>query len=87
PFSVRFGYEEEDLKSFRRALKESRIIIDNMLDFENVIIQHRGIDPELFRRSGEFLMFRAALSDRLDVLDKFCTYPYMLPPLKIGKVE
>ena len=81
PFSVRFGYREPDPDGFKRDLKQARAILGDLLDFELAIIDRTGTDPQQFRRGGNFLMLRAAMTDRLDVLDDPGTYPHMLKPL------
>ena len=84
PFSVRFGYIEEDLVGFKRDLQEIRPLLDEMFDFEKKIAQESKVDLELFMKSGSYRYFRAGLLDRWKVLNEFNDYPYMITPLKIN---
>ena len=84
PFSVRFGYIEEDLAGFKRDLQEIRLLLDEMFDFEKKIAQESKVDLELFMKSGSYRFFRAGLLDRWKVLNEFNDYPHMLTPLKIN---
>ena len=83
PFSVRFGYAEDDPDTFSTSLSEARAILHEPLQFEQKIIEQTNADPDLFCKRGDYLMLRAALGDRLDVLDELGTYPHMLTPLTI----
>lgn len=83
PFNVRFGYCQADPQGLKANLKEARHMLGGLLDFEKAIIEKTGSDPHQFLQNGDSLMFRAALNDRLDVLDEFGTYPNMLIPLDI----
>ncbi len=83
PFNVRFGYCQADPDGFKENLKEARSMLEGLLDFEKAIIERTGSDPQQYLRSGDALMFRAALTDRFDVVDEFGTYPHMLTPLDI----
>jgi hypothetical protein len=84
PFSVRFGYIEEDLVGFKRDLQQIRPLLDEMFDFEKKMAQESKVDLELFTRSGSYRYFRAGLVDRWKVLNEFNNYPHMLTPLKIN---
>ena len=84
PFSVRFGYVEEDLAGFRKDLKEIGPLLDELFDFEEKLIQTTNSDPETFKGSGSYLYLRAGLRDRWNVLDEHNDYPHMLKPLKIN---
>jgi len=64
-------------------VKEARSMLEGLLDFEKAILERTGSDPQQYLRSGDALMFRAALTDRFDVVDEFGTYPHMLTPLDI----
>ena len=81
PFSVRFGYQEPDPGQFKKDLKETRPLLDDMLDFEKVMADRSNIDHAQFKRNGAYLLFHAALQDRWDVLDELGDYPHMLSPL------
>lgn len=83
PFSVRFGYREENQAEFKSSLKQARGLLSGLLDFEKKIIEQSGLNSDRLRQSEDFLTFRAALTDRLDVLEAFGTYPHMLAPLRI----
>jgi len=83
PFSVRFGYREPDPAGFDRDLKEVRPLFDDLLDFEKVMSERAGTDPGQFKRSGSYLLLRAAFRDRWEVLSELKDYPHMLMPLEI----
>jgi len=83
PFSVRFGYAEEDLAGFKKDLKEIDPLLDELFDFEEKLIQTTNSDLETFKKSGSYLYLRAGLRDRWNVLDEHNDYPHMLKPLQI----
>ena len=83
PFSVRFGYVEEDLSGFRRDLLEVKPMLDDMFDFEKRIASDSNIDLDVYKKSVSYLYLRAGLLDRWKVLNEFSDYPHMLTPLKI----
>ena len=83
PFSVRFGYREPDPVTFEKDLKAIRPLFDELLDFETVMSEKSKIDPAQFKRTGAYLLLRASLIDRWDVLNEFKDYPHLLSPLKI----
>jgi tetratricopeptide (TPR) repeat protein len=85
PFSVRFGYREPDPVAFKKNLREIRPLLDDMLDFERAMSKNSGIDPTQFKRNGAYMLLRASLLDRWDVLEEFGDYPNMLTPLAIGR--
>ena len=82
PFSALYGYrEEESADCFRDRLEKARQSLKGLLDFERKILDETGLLPQKFQQSEDYLMFRAILSDRLDVLEEFGTYPHMIKPL------
>ncbi len=83
PFSVRFGYAEENLKQFKNDLLAIRPMLDQMFDFERKIAQHTKMNTEKFMKSGSYLYLRSGMIERWNTLNKFHTYPNMLTPLKI----
>jgi hypothetical protein len=83
PFSVRFGYVEEDLSGFRRDLLEVKPMLDDMFDFEKRTVSDSNIDVDVYRKSVYCLYLRAGLLDRWKVLNEFSDYPHMLTPLKV----
>ena len=85
PFSVLFGYRENDQDQFNRDLKQTRIVLAGLLDCEKKIIEQTGADEIKFHKHADYLLLRAALTDRLDVLEEFGTYPHMLKPLDIER--
>lgn len=85
PFNVQFNYSDANSERFAENLKEARKSISGLLDFEKSIVENKQLDPDQFQRSGDYLMLRAVLSDRLDVLDELGTYPHMLKPLDVKK--
>ena len=83
PFSVRFGYVEENLKKFKTDLKAIRPMIDEMFDFEKRIVEAQAMDPAQFMRSGSYCYLRAGMVDRWNTLVRFSTYPNMFRALRI----
>ena len=84
PFSVHFGYTQENLEKFKSDLLTIRPMLDQMFNFEKKIAQHEKIDIEMFMRSGPYLFLRSGMIERWNTLNKFHTYPNMLTPLKIN---
>ena len=84
PFSVRFGYTEENLEKFKDDLQAIRPMLDQMFDFEKKIVQNKKIDEESFVKSGPYLYLRSGLIERWNTLNNFHTYHNMLTPLKIN---
>ena len=83
PFSVRFGYAEENLEQFKNDLLSIRPMLDQMFDFEKKITQNTKMNTEKFMKSGSYLYLRSGMIERWNTLNKFHTYPNMLTPLKI----
>jgi hypothetical protein len=83
PFSVRFGYREENEEQFKSDLTTVRPMLDSLFDFEKAIVVETESDPEQFMKSGSYLYLRSGLIERWDTLNKFGTYPNMIRPLKI----
>jgi Flp pilus assembly protein TadD len=84
PFSVRFGYAEENLEKFKKDLLAIRPMLDQMFDFEKKITQDIKVSTEKFMKSGPYLYLRSGMIERWNTLSKFNTYPKMLAPLKIN---
>ena len=84
PFSVRFGYTEENLDQFKNDLRTIRPMINQMFDFEKKIIQETQMNREIFMKSGPYLFLRSGMIERWNTLNKFYTYHNMLSPLKIS---
>ncbi|WP_443637486.1 tetratricopeptide repeat protein [Candidatus Njordibacter sp. Uisw_058] len=83
PFSVRFGYIEENVKQFKIDLQAIRPMLNRMFDFEITIMERTQLDSEQFMKSGSYLYLRSGLIERWNVLAEFNTYPNMIKPLKI----
>ena len=83
PFSVRFGYVEENAEQFEIDLQTIRPMLDEMFDFEKTIVELTHADPEQFMKSGLYLYLRSALIERWDILKEHGTYPNMIKPLNI----
>ena len=83
PFSVRFGYVQENAKQFEADLQKVRPMLDNMFDFEKTIAERTKVEAQAFMSTGAFLRLRAGLIDRWNVLDQHHTYPNMITPLLI----
>ncbi len=84
PFSVRFGYAEENLEQFKKDLLAIRPMLDQMFDFEKKITQNTKMNTEKFIKSGSYLYLRSGMIERWNTLKKFHTYPNMLTPLKVN---
>ena len=84
PFSVRFGYQKENLFQFKNNLLKIRPMLDQLFDFERNIIYKTKVNSEQFKNSEMYLYLRTKLIERWRVLKKnFHTYPNMLKPLRI----
>ena len=83
PFSVRFGYVEENLEQFKADLQAVRPMLDQMFDFEKTVVKKAHADPILFAQGDAYLYFRSCLTKCWDVLNEFKTYPNMIQALKI----
>jgi tetratricopeptide (TPR) repeat protein len=83
PFSVRFGYIEENLIGFKEDLKAIKSLLDEPFGFQEKLGENLSQDLDTITRSGSALYFRAALHDRWAVLNEFNDYPHMLKPLVI----
>ena len=83
PFSVRFGYVEENAEQFEIDLQAIRPMLDDMFDFEKALAEQTHVDPEQFMKSGSYLYLRSGLIERWDILKEFGTYPNMIKPLNI----
>jgi tetratricopeptide (TPR) repeat protein len=86
PFSVRFGYVDENLEQFKINLQKIKPMFDKMFDFEKQIVEKTNTDPEKFMKSGPFLYLRSCLIERWNTLNEFGTYPNMIKPLRLSKV-
>jgi len=84
PFSVRFGYAEENLEKFKNDLQTIKPMLTQMFDFEKKITQDTQVSTEKFMKSGPYLYLRSGMIERWNTLNKFNTYPKMLSPLKIS---
>jgi len=84
PFSMCFGYVEEDLEQFKVDLKMIRPMLDKMFGFEKTLVERTQADVEQFMKSGSYLYLRSGLIDRWNVLSEFHTYPHMIKPLNIN---
>jgi tetratricopeptide (TPR) repeat protein len=85
PFSVRFGYAEQNLEQFKVDLQAIRPMLDKMFGFEIKMAQRMHKDAEQFMKSGYYLYLRSGLIDRWNMLAKWHTYPNMIKPLKINQ--
>jgi tetratricopeptide (TPR) repeat protein len=83
PFSVRFGYVEENVEQFEIDLQTIRPMLDEMFDFEKMIVEQTHVDQEQFMKSGYYFYLRSGLIERWDILKEFRTYPNMIKPLEI----
>ena len=83
PFSVRFGYVQENFEQFKIDLQAIRPILDEMFDFEKTIVERTQANPEQFMKSGSYLYLRSGLIERWNILNEFHTFPNMIKPMKI----
>ena len=84
PFSVKFGYIEENLDQFKKDLQSIKPMLSEMFDFEKKIAEQKKISYTKFMKSGSYLYLRSGLIERWNTLNKFNTYPNILTPLKIN---
>ena len=84
PFSVRFGYVEENFGQFKIDLQAIRPMLEQIFDFEKTIVERTQANPEQFMKSGSYLCLRSGLIERWNILNKFHTYPNMITPLTIN---
>ena len=84
PFSVRFGYVEENVQQFKVDLQAIRSILEQMFDFEKIIIERTQADPEQFMKSCSYLYLRSGLIERWNTLNEHHTYPNMIKRLNIN---
>ncbi|MDA9991340.1 tetratricopeptide repeat protein, partial [Paracoccaceae bacterium] len=84
PFSVRFGYVEENVERFKVDLQAIRSMLEQMFDFEKIIIERTQADPEQFMKSGSYLYLRSGLIERWNTLNEHHTYPNMIKRLTIN---
>jgi len=83
PFSVRFGYAEENLIGFKEDLKTIKPLLDEPFGFQEKLAKNLSQDLDAITRSGSALYLRSALHDRWAVLNEFNDYPHMLKLLNI----
>ena len=83
PFSVRFGYIEENHVGFKEDLKAIKPLLDEPFGFQEKLAKNLNQDLEAITQSVSALYLRAALHDRWAVLNEFNDYPHMLKPLVI----
>ena len=83
PFSVRFGYVEENLIGFKEDIKAIKPLLDEPFGFQEQLAENLSQDLDTITRSGSALYLRAALHDRWEVLNEFNDYLHMLKPLNI----
>ena len=83
PFSVRFGYAEENITGFKEDLKTIKPLLDEPFGFQAKLADNLNQELETITCSGPALYLRAALHDRWAVLNEFNDYPHMLKPLII----
>ena len=84
PFSMRFGYVEENLEQFKVDLQTIRPMLNEMFGFEKTIAERTQVNADQFMKSGSYLYLRSGLIERWNVLAEFNTYPNMIAPLKIN---
>jgi hypothetical protein len=83
PFSVRFGYVNENFAQFRENLQIIRPFLDETFDFEKKILDRVSHGIESVINSGSYVYLRSGLIERWNTLNMYQTYPGMIKPLKI----
>ena len=83
PFSVRFGYAEENEKQFKADLQTVKPLLDEMFDFEKSLVEQTKVSHDDFKKSGSYLYLRSCLKERWNTLNEFKTYPNMISPLQV----
>lgn len=83
PFSVQFGYVKNDLEKFKIDLNKIKPMLDDIFDFERILINRTNQDVKSMMLSGIYKYFRTILKDRWNILNEYNTYPNMIKPLKI----
>ena len=83
PFSVRFGYVEENTGKFKEDLQKVRPMIDQMFDFEKDIAEQMKMSFEELKAPVSYLYFRSGLVERWNTLNKFHTFPDMIKLFEI----
>ena len=83
PFSVRFGYAEENTEQFKADLQKIRPMIDEMFDFEKDIAEQMKMSCKKIIFSVSYLYFRSGMIERWNTLNEFRTYPNMIKLFKI----
>jgi hypothetical protein len=78
PFSVRFGYTEENEEQFKVDLQKIRPMIDEMFDFEKDIAEKMQMSFAKLIGSGSYMYLRSGLIERWNTLNKYQTYPNMI---------
>ena len=58
-------------------------MLDQLFDFETVLMQEKQLDEKQFKISGHYRYLRACMIDRWEILNEFQTYPNMLKPLTL----
>ena len=62
-------------------------MLDKMFDFERTIAERTQVKPVNFKRTGPYLLFRSALIERWNTLNKYNTYPNMIKPLILDLIQ
>ena len=83
PFSMRFGYVEENLEQFKKDLKSIKPMLNNTFDFEKAMTKRSDVDLANFKKSDSYLYLRTGLFQRWETLNRNYTYPNMISPLAL----
>ena len=78
PFNVKFGYVDENSEQFKSDIREIRPMLDQVFDFEKVIIEETGVNETQFTESGSYRYLRSTMLDRWNMLNEFNSYPNIL---------
>ncbi|MDB2615220.1 tetratricopeptide repeat protein [Planktomarina temperata] len=83
PFCAKFGYLDENKIKFISDLQTVRPLLDELFDFEKVIMDRTGCDPAKYMGSARFEYCRDLLIERWNVLNEYKTYPNMIDRLEL----
>jgi len=78
PLSARFGYVDEDQKSFTENLKKIKLLIEKPLDFEISLSAHFSSDYPNLEATGAFRSLHASFQSCWQILNEYGTYPNMV---------
>ena len=84
PFSVRFGYQQENLQQFLLDLKNIRPMLDDVFDFEKLINNHLDENVAKFDDTLAGKKFRAGLIKHWNLLNQLDSFKKMIRPMIVN---